>query len=245
MIADIFNIVQKEWKEIFLMRGSLRSGLLNIGIIVALVGIFFPLQAGPVWLNSPLGLATWSWLPLFLVMSSVADSFAGERERHTLETLLASRLSDRTILFGKLASSVLYGWSIVILSMLLGAITVNIAHPAGGIRFYPLNIFFGGLLLSLLGTLLMGGIGILVSLRSSTVRQAYQKMSVAFMVIWFVPLMALQFLPASITAPLIESMANIDMGQVVTIAMLVLLVVDVLLIFLATRQFRRDRLILD
>lgn len=245
MIADMFSIVQKEWKEIFLMRGSIRSGLLNLGIIIALVGIFFPLQTGAEWLNSPLGLATWSWLPLFLVMSAVADSFAGERERHTLETLLASRLSDRTILFGKLASAVLYGWSIVILSMLLGAVTVNIAHPAAGIRFYPMNIFLSGLTLSLLGTLLMGGIGILVSLRSNSVRQAYQRMSVVFLVVWFVPLMALQFLPVTLTGPLLESLSRINVPQLVAGAMIVLLVVDALLIFLAMQQFRRDRLILD
>ena len=35
----------------------------------------------------------WMWFSLLLVINVVADSFAGERERHTLETLLASRLS--------------------------------------------------------------------------------------------------------------------------------------------------------
>jgi len=245
MIADIIAIVTKEWKEIFLMRGSLRSGLLNLGIIVALVGIFIPLQTGEMWLRSAAGLATWSWLPIFLVMSVVADSFAGERERHTLETLLASRMSDRAILFGKLAAAALYGWSIVVIGMLLGAITVNVSNPAPGIRFYTPGVFFGGLILSLLITILMSGIGILVSLRASTVRQAYQKMSIGFLVFWFLPMMALQFLPAEVIGPLITGLSNVRVAQVVIIAALVLLAIDVVLILLALRQFRRDRLILD
>lgn len=245
MIADMFSIIQKEWKEIFLMRGSVRSGLINIGIILVLVGVIFPLQSGTGWLNSALGLATWSWLPLFLVMSAVADAFAGERERHTLETLLASRLSDHAILFGKLTSAVLYGWSIVIASMLIGAVTVNVAHPGNGIQFYPPDIFISGLVLSLLGMLLMGGIGILVSLRSSSVRQAYQRMSIIFLVVWFVPLILLQFAPVAVTKPIIEQLSRINGRQAVITIMLVLLALDTFLILLATRKFRRNRLILD
>ena len=36
----------------------------------------------------------------------IADGIPGERERHTLETLLASRLSDRSILLGKVMAAV-------------------------------------------------------------------------------------------------------------------------------------------
>ena len=61
----------------------------------------------------------------------IADSFAGERERHTLETLLASRLSDRAILFGKIAACIAYGWLMAMLCVLVGTITENVSHWEG------------------------------------------------------------------------------------------------------------------
>ena len=52
-----------------------------------------------------------------MVSSLVADSFAGERERHTLETLLASRLPDRAILAGKLLVPVAVAWGAALLAL--------------------------------------------------------------------------------------------------------------------------------
>lgn len=245
MIQDITTIIWKEWKEIFLMRGSVRSGLLNIGVILLIIGVVFPYQNGPEWLTSPLGLITWSWLPLFLVMGIIADSFAGERERHTLETLLASRLPDRAILFGKIGSAVLYGWSLVVLSMLLGAVTINLSHPGNGFQFYSLPIFAVVLLLSLLAALLMSAIGVLVSLHSATTRQAYQKMSFAFLVLWFVPMLTLQFLPDDARTRLISSLSGISLESLVGGVIAFLIVADIVLIAIGMRQFRRARLILD
>lgn len=245
MIADSFTIIWKEWKEIFLQRGSLRSSLLNLAVIVALVGIFFPLQTGPEWLTNPVGLATWSWLPLFLVMGVVADSFAGERERHTLETLLASRLPDRAILFGKIGAAVLYGWSITLVSVLLGAVTINLTNRVGGLKFYPLSLFASILALSLLASLLMASIGVLVSLTSATTRQAYQKMSLAFMAIWFVPVVVLQFLPRAIRANLTRSLGALNGPQVLAGVLVALVLADIIFILIAMNRFRRSRLILD
>ncbi|HEY9089825.1 MAG TPA: ABC transporter permease [Anaerolineaceae bacterium] len=244
MITDIITIIGKEFKEIFLLRGSFRSTILNLLIIVGLAGIFFPAQMGTTWLTNPTGLLTWSWLPLFLVMGVVADSFAGERERHTLETLLASRLPDRAILFGKICAAVLYGWGMAVVTILLGAITVNVMHPGEGVRFYPLNSFLTAVALSFLAALLISSIGVLVSLHSATTRQAYQKMSMGFLIIWFIPLL-LQFLPESITRPMIQSLAHLNLGQVMGGLLTILVVANIVMLFLAVNRFRRDRLILD
>ena len=117
MFTDIYTIIRKEWKEIFLQKGGMRGGLLSQVIILALLGVFLPLQNGPEWLTSPAAALAWLWLPVMLTMNMVAEAFAGERERHTLETLLASRLSDRAILFGKMAASILYGFAIAVLTI--------------------------------------------------------------------------------------------------------------------------------
>jgi ABC-2 type transport system permease protein len=110
-------------------RGSLRGGWLGLVIFVAVFGILLPLQSGRGWVESPTGLAVWAWVPFLLVSSVVADSFAGERERHTLETLLASRLPDRAILFGKLATAVGYGWGFALLSLSTGAASCCSIQP--------------------------------------------------------------------------------------------------------------------
>src|SRR5436190_12483504 len=128
MMADIATIMWKELKEWLFQRGSAgRGGWVGQLIFVAVFGIFLPYQNGPRWVDNPMALVFWAWVPLLMVASVTADAFAGERERHTLETLLASRLSDQAILFGKVAAAIAYGWGLSLLSLLLGDITVNIA----------------------------------------------------------------------------------------------------------------------
>lgn len=53
------------------------------------MGILVPAQSGSTWTTSPSTPFLIAWVTLGLVVSMTADSFAGERERHTLETLLA------------------------------------------------------------------------------------------------------------------------------------------------------------
>ncbi len=65
------------------------------------------------------------------------DSFAGERERHTLETLLASRLPDHAILSGKLLVCVLYSFIMTIIFIVLCLAVVNIAYWNGQLLMYP------------------------------------------------------------------------------------------------------------
>lgn len=104
MIADFMTVMWKERKEVLEQGGA--RGRMGLVIIVGAFGVFLPLQMGRARVESPVALVYWAWVPLFLVISVVADSFAGERERHTLESLLAARLSDRTILFGKAGAAI-------------------------------------------------------------------------------------------------------------------------------------------
>ena len=75
------------------------------------LAIYLPLQARDAWVNGPIPLVPATLMPVMLVGLTIADSFAGERERHTLPTLLASRLSDRAILIGKIVPSAGLGWA--------------------------------------------------------------------------------------------------------------------------------------
>jgi len=243
MLFDIWTVARKDLKEIFIQRGSLRSGIANVLIVIAISGILFPLQWGVEWINSPVGLISILWLPLFMSMGLVADAFAGERERHTLETLLASRLSDSSILYGKMLASILYGFGITLAGLLLGAVTVNLSHPGAG--FYPVPYFLGALGLSLLGLVLITGLGVLISLRASNVRQAYQRMSLGFIVLWLPIIIAPKILSDATKLQISQQLAAINEMQAIIAAAAVLLVLDLGLIFMANVRFRRSQLILD
>jgi ABC-2 type transport system permease protein len=243
MFTDIVTIIHKEWKEIFIQRGSARSGWASVLVILGVVGVLMPLQSGREWLENPLLTVVWSWLPIFLTIHMVTDAIAGERERHTLETLLASRLSDLAIILGKLGAAVLYGWGIAAASMLAGAVTVNLTAGGGGLLFYPLWSFAGGLALALLASIFMAGLGVLVSLGAPTARAAYQRLSLAVMALWLLPTLGVQFLPKEILPSLGTWMMNVPWPAVLLGAVGLLLVADVAVVAVVLARFRRSRLV--
>ncbi len=243
MSADVRTVLWKEWRE--LLSGGHGRGKMGVLIVVGVIGILLPLQVGRAWVDSPLLLAYWAWVPMFLVVSVVADSFAGERERHTLETLLASRLSDRAILLGKVGAAVGYGVGITWFSLLLGLLTVNLAHGQNGLLFYSASMGLGIVGLSLLGAGLAAGAGVLVSLRAHTVRQAQQTLSIGIMVLLFAPTFGIRALPAAWKARLLDALSTVTTTRLVVIAVVVLALLDVGLLATAMARFRRAQLILD
>ena len=70
--------------------------------------------------------------PFFLIIpimsSSViaSDSFAGEKERNTIEALLATPLTDSELLFGKILVSFIPGMGVTLLGFILYTATVDI-----------------------------------------------------------------------------------------------------------------------
>jgi len=246
MIADIMTIVQKEWKEIFYMQqSSRRGGVFGILLFVGVLGIMLPLQFGEEWVRSPSSLMFWTWIPLFLVSGVVADSFAGERERHTLETLLASRLPDRAILFGKLAGALSYGWGISMICLVISLVTTNVRFARNGeLLFYEPKIFLAILVLSLLFSLFASGMGVLVSLRAHSARQAQQLFSAGMMLL-FVPVFIFPILPGQWKGYVILWLANVNVDRIVNAVSIFLLVIDGLLIGAAISRFHRSRLVLD
>src|SRR4051812_9879303 len=106
MIRDIITVIWKEWRELIFRRGLSRREQLITAVMAAIVFVLL-IRAAPLMASQPQAFAVPSLIMIQLLMAIVTDSFAGERERHTLETLLASRLSDTAILIGKIAAAVL------------------------------------------------------------------------------------------------------------------------------------------
>ncbi|MDA8216964.1 MAG: ABC transporter permease [Dehalococcoidales bacterium] len=247
MIGDIWTVAWKEWKHLF-AQGGRRGGLLSMLVFVGVFGVFLPLQTGRDWVASPLGLVYWAWVPLFLVIGLIADAFAGERERHTLETLLASRLSDKAILFGKVVAAMGYGWGMALAGLILSLITVNVAYAGGGLLLYSPEVAVAAVVLSLLTAGLAAGAGVLVSLRAATVRQATQTMSIATMLLLFVPVFGIQALPQDVQLRLVQTVMGVGTGSIWLLilgASAVLIVIDAALLAASVARFKRAQLILD
>jgi ABC-2 type transport system permease protein len=244
MIADILTVAGKELREIFTFgdaRGRSKYGLL---VFVLIFGIVIPLQNGRDWVESPINIMVWAWMPFLWVSGIVADLFAGERERHTLEALLATRLSDQSILFGKLLAALTYGFTLTWVIMVASLITVNIGFRDGGLLFYPLDTTLAALVFSILISGLSGCIGVLVSLRAGSVRQAQQLMSTGMLVL-FLPFMLIQFIPKSWLNVAGNLLENTQPVQITVGAVIILLAIELILITIARRLFQRSRLILD
>lgn len=244
MIRDIWTVMAKECKELKGLLGT-KGGILRTLIMVAIMGIFLPLQMGPPWFGSPVAVFISSWIALFLVSAVIADSFAGERERHTLETLLATPLSDSAILLGKAAAGVVYGWGLSLASLLVALVVLNLRSTTGEFLCYSLDVGIGAVATSFLAAWLAAGAGVLVSLRAATVRSAYQTLSISIMLILFVPLFGIQALPAEWKRAIGEAIEGTDIKRAALFAVGGLVVVDLLLLGAAMKRFRRARLILD
>jgi ABC-2 type transport system permease protein len=245
MMVDIWTVMWKEWKELFLLRGNARTGLgillLNIGVF----GVFLPRQFGLQWLNSLWTLFWMLFVASFWTTNVIADSFAGERERHTLETLLASRLSNRAILLGKYAAALAYVGGQILVRLLLGAVIVNLTHRSGGFLFYRPSVGLGAAGTGLLGAGLVAGLGILISLRAPTVRQAQQTLLIPITVVLILPSFGTLLLPADLQARFFKWLVEADVTTVVLGVLAVLLVIDAALLAAALARFQRARLILD
>ena len=246
MNADFATVLWKEWKEIVLERSAGGSGSLRPLILIALLGIFIPLRMPPERYFSVAGLLAPTFFSVIVITTVIADSFAGERERHTLETLLASRLSDRAILFGKIAASIAYGWLMSFSCILVGTITVNVVNWHGQIlTFHDAPSW----LILLLGPPLMGGVvataGVLVSLHSTTVRSAQQTLSVAFAVLFLGIVFGSTSLPAEWKSWFARILLTWSQTGLVLAAGGVLLAIDLALLFAGMARFQRAKLVLD
>jgi ABC-2 type transport system permease protein len=229
------------WKE---ARDSIFSGRRGEYIIPFLVlvimGIIIPWQFGQSWISlSPAMVFIVSYIPFFLTTSYIGDAVAGERERHTLETLLASRISERAILWGKMIVAIAYVWGLTLIGLVPGLIVANLSSGQSRWEFYyPIGIFLEMLIFGLVASLLSASAGVLVSLRAATVRQAQQTMAVGTLFLLITLVLILKSIPSS----LLESLNEY---QFLLFFIGGFGLIDLILIGILSVSFQRSRLILS
>ena len=245
-MSDVLTMIWKERKSMFRARGRKSQTALTI-LMPIILAIYLPWQEGTAWFHNAMSFIPMILIPFILVGITIPDSFAGERERHTLGTLLASRLSDRSILVGKIATSVLFAWLASLGILLLSAVTVNVLLWEGSVMFYTGTVLAADVALSLLVALMTAGAGILISMRMDTVQSAQQ----ALMMILMVPLVVVQIGGLVVLqttrdrGQISELFASIELGEVALVLTGALLVIDLILLAAAFATFQRSRLLLS
>ena len=252
-MTDILTVARKELREI-VGGGSGRKGLFRELFFVFLFGVFFPLSQAEAWRSGAVPSVFVFMIPLFLAGPYIADTFAGERERKTLETLLATRLPDSSIYLGKILAVCTYAWAVTQLILLASLIALNLvgggaAETAESSRWfvYPSSVWAGALVGSYASALFISGIGTFISLRSETVRAAHQAMMLPLFVLVFGGSFGLGALWRALPADTQVSMAmwasKISGLEAMLGIVTILLVVDLFLLRLGVRRFRRSKLI--
>ena len=97
MIRESLIVLRKELAEMFGDWHSAYGALIQAAILIAICGVVVPADKPVVWLDPGQLALLYGAFPAVLAATFAADSFAGERERKTLETLLATPLSETAI----------------------------------------------------------------------------------------------------------------------------------------------------
>ena len=151
-MSDVAIVVWKEWRELLRMSGSKRGALARHIFSVGIIGVIWPWQFGLSFVNSALSVALAAVTALMYIAGAAPDALAGERERHTLETLLASRLPDRAILLGKIIAYMLVAAAAWLCSLAAALLVFGLRFAgdptpflAGSVAFLFTSVSFGAM----------------------------------------------------------------------------------------------------
>jgi ABC-2 type transport system permease protein len=231
MLGDAWTVTRKELVEIFGDPLSRRGALVQSAILIFGLGVMVPESMAPLWLaGSPDAIQLFLILPSIIAGGLAADAFAGERERRTLETLLATPLSDTSIVFGKAAAAILASFTASLIALLVSITTVQIVARPHYLFIPAPEIWAGVLLAAFASASLTTTIAIVLSLRIPVARSVQQMVAVLFIVPILLLSMLSEHLGFVFSWPHIFEL--IAAGFILGIAGL----------YLAARSFHRDRL---
>ena len=170
-------------------------------------------------------------LPTIVAIGFAADSFAGEKERKTLEALLYTPTTDWELLLGKLLSAWLPALAVAWGGFLLYTVMANLAAwPVMGRLFFPTTMWVILAVWVAPAAAALGlGTTVLISSRARTFQEAYQ-------------------LGGVVVLPMVGLLAAQVFGGMVFSAWLVALLgllfwaIDAALLWFGRRAFRRSKL---
>lgn len=244
MITDILTVVRKEWIENFDQFSRFKRGGWTVVVVMVFLGVLVPLELGAEWGTPVIMFLYWPFLAASMTSTVVSDAIAGERERHTLETLLSTRLSDTSILIGKLIAAVSYGLAFAASNLLIGWVTLYFTL---GPNVPRISVTTWAPLFALVTAVSAGvaSLGVFVSMRAATVRQAQQLYGILLLVFVAGPGMALPLAPEAWRLDLSQWLQEVAPQDIAWRAAGVLMIAATLVLAIAVRRFKRGQLSLD
>ncbi|MBF6592673.1 MAG: ABC transporter permease subunit, partial [Ktedonobacterales bacterium] len=171
-------------------------------------------------------------IPIALTSSVAADSFVGEKERETLEPLLATPIGDHALFGGKLLASiipaVLGTWLGMALFMALVAVSRSPFYPR--VLLADRDWSYSTFVIVPLMALFAASVAALISTRVSSYRAAYQLNGLVVLPVILV------MIPQTVVLFLLTP-------QALGLISLVLAALDLLVLGWALRIFDRERLL--
>jgi ABC-2 type transport system permease protein len=237
----VVAVVWKEWHELFRLDQGLRSVGLRVGAAAA-VGVILAWRAGATFgrdASTVLLLIKFTLLPTLPI---TPDSFAGERERHTLETLLASPITEGEIFLGKFLAILAIGVGFT----LFGCVSniVAIAARYGFVTLTQLNpsVLATGIAMGLLIAAILVGLGMIMSVHVRTVRSANQISAYSLVALIFIGSAVSRSLPASFVSAVSRWNENTPLVVRLGGAIVLLSVFAIAILFTGIATFNRRRL---
>jgi len=183
-------------------------------------------------------LMVYMFAPFFLLIPVMAssviasDSFAGEKERKTIEALLATPLTDGALLFGKMLASFVPAMAVTILSFLAYTVVVDLGTYSsfGSLLLPTLEWFLLIFLLTPALSLAAIGLTVLISSRVKGFKEA-QQISVV-LVIPIIGLFIGQGTGVLILGPL-----------VILVLTVILAVLDLIIFRFSVLMFKREKVL--
>jgi ABC-2 type transport system permease protein len=237
-MSDLNTVMWKETRSWLRYQGSKTRTIMTLASPL-FIAIYLPWELGADWTVKYMSLLMAFIVPTMIAGLTVPDSFAGEKERNTLPTLLTSRLPDRAILFGKMLFGITMGWTAGVLLLVISLIAANISYGEGFL-FYSPSVLGAYLGFSLLMATLTTGAGVLISMRATTAQEASQLLiSGLLMPPTIFGLLAVMLMRRS------NILETVDGSLILLAIAAVLLVATVVLVLAAMRRFQRSRLVFD
>jgi len=237
-VKDLLTIAWKERRMLFRYQGGKMRFVLTL-LSPVLLAFYASWTTGVRWVEHPVPAIPAVLVAVLAVIIVIPESFAGERERHTLETLLATRLTDSSIVFGKMLVAIVLAMVLAGIVILLGLVTVNFFHYKDSILLYTTPNLVFCTTVTLVASTMVAALGVIISIKSATVQQATQTMAAVILI----PPVILGMLLIVFRDKFIYLVAMMGRPLSTAATISLILLTTVLLVVEARRRFKRSRLL--
>lgn len=251
MRDDISSVLLKELSE--LRAGSGAQGqrsTVTVALVTLFVSVVIPFSAGTARFGGMAVMSIGLMIAAMWVLTSVPDSFAGERDHRTLETLLATRLPAEAILAGKLLASVVVAAVLGTVAIVLSVVASDVGTAVHGAGGDALSVPWGhmglGVVLAVLVAFALSNVGILVALRASSAMVAMRELGLGLAGLVFVISFGLHSLPKGASSDLADVATDVGSLSPWVLAFgtaVVFLVVNAVLFAVTRARFTRPKLV--